>query len=164
MYGALLAAPLWAIAVAVKVVSVALPGRRPDWGRDLLCWSAGMAAAAAVITYTIGLGSVQWEASEAESGASSSPAVPCRSLPPGTLDRLAGHEPSYVPLGFDCLLDDGSVVAGSGPYTLLNAVAAAFALAAVLALITVGFVDEHRARSARRGGVPEGGSTGSLSA
>ncbi|WAL93279.1 hypothetical protein [Streptomyces sp. Je 1-369] len=166
MYGAMLAAPLWAIAVVVKLVSVALPGRRPDWARDLLGWSSGMAAVGAVITYAIGLGSVQWHASEAESGAGSSPAVPCRSLPPDALDRLAGHEPSYVPLGFDCLLDDGSVVAGSGSYTLLNAAAAAFALAAVVALIAVGFVDEYRARAARRRGVLEGEaeSTGELSA
>ncbi|MEW2391106.1 hypothetical protein AB0933_22415 [Streptomyces venezuelae] len=150
MYGALLAAPLWAVAVVVKLVSVALPGRRPGWGRDLLCWSAGMAAVGAVITYAIGLGTVQWNAGEAESGAGSSPAVPCRSLPPDALDRLAGHEPSYVPLGFDCLLDDGSVVAANGPYTSLNIAAAAFALAAVLALIAVGFLDEYRARSAPR--------------
>ncbi|MFD6432616.1 hypothetical protein [Streptomyces venezuelae] len=164
MYGALLAAPLWAIAVVVKLVSVALPGRRSDWARDLLRWSAGMAAAGAVITYTIGLGAVQWDASEAESGAGSSPADPCRSLPPDTLDRFAGHEPSYIPLGFDCLLNDGSVVAGSGPYTLLNTVAAAFALAAVLALIAVGFLDEYRARSGRRGDALGGGSAGGLSA
>ncbi|MGW7082039.1 hypothetical protein ACWGH2_00855 [Streptomyces sp. NPDC054871] len=146
MYGAMLAVPLWGIAVVVKLISVVLPGRRPDWPRDLLLWSAGMAAAAAVIAYTIGLGLVQWDASEAESGAGSSPAVPCRSLPPGTLDELAGHEPSYFPLGFDCLLDGGRVVEADGPYRLLNILAAAFALAAVLSALAVGFLDECRAR------------------
>ncbi|MFD5270910.1 hypothetical protein [Streptomyces sp. NPDC058335] len=152
MYGAMLAVPLWAIAVVVKLISVAVPGRRPDWARDLLRWSAAMAAAGAVIVYTIGLGLVQWDASEAESGAGSSPADPCRSLPPGTLDQLAGHEPSYFPLGFDCLLDGGRVVAASGPYTTLNALAAAFALAAVLSLLAVGFLDEYRARAEMRAG------------
>jgi len=152
MYGALLAVPLWAIAVVVKLVSVVIPGRRPDWARDLLRWSVGAAAAAAVIVYVIGLGLVQWDASEAESGAGSSPAVPCRSLPPGTLDQLAGHEPSYLPLGFDCLLDGGRVVEAGGPYSLLNALTVAFALAAVLSLLAVGFWDEYRARAASKAG------------
>ncbi|MEV0120629.1 hypothetical protein AB0I16_03585 [Streptomyces sp. NPDC050703] len=152
MYGALCAVPLWAIAVVLKLISVAAPGRRPDWARDLLRWSAGAAAAAAVIVYVIGLGLVQWDASEAESGAGSSPAVPCRSLPPGTLDGIAGHEPSYFPLGFDCLLDSGRTVAGSGPYDTLNALTAAFGLAAVLSLIAVGVLDEYRARAEKRPG------------
>ncbi|MFJ9041240.1 hypothetical protein ACIRF8_32345 [Streptomyces sp. NPDC102406] len=147
MYGAMLAAPLWAIAVVVKLISVVVPGRRPDWLRDLLRWSAGMTAAAAVIVYTIGLGLVQWDASEAESGAGSSPATPCRSLPPGVLQQLTGHEPSYFPLGFDCLLDGDRVVTADGPYTLLNALAAAFALAAVLSLLAVGVLDEYQARA-----------------
>lgn len=156
MYGALLAAPLWAVAVVIKAVSVILPGRRPDWVRDLVCWSAGMAAAGAVMTYAFGVGAIQGDVSEAESGAGSLPAVPCRSLPPDVLDRVAGHEPSYFPLGFDCLLDDGSVVAANGSYTVLNTVAAAFALAAVLALIAVGCMDEYRARTAGgRGGAGE---------
>ncbi|MEE4491419.1 hypothetical protein [Streptomyces sp. BE230] len=146
MYAALLAVPLWSMAVAVKLISAVLPGRRPNWARDLLRWSAGMAAVAAVIAYSIGLGSVQWDASEAESGAGSSPAAPCRSLPPGTLDRLAGYEPSYFPLGFDCLMDDGHAVAADDPYDLLNALTAAFALAAVLLVLSVGFRNEHRAR------------------
>ncbi|MFD9196351.1 hypothetical protein ACFWCA_50205 [Streptomyces phaeochromogenes] len=97
--------------------------------------------------YTIGLALVQWDASEAESGAGSSPAVPCGSLPPGALDQLAGHEPSYFPLGFNCLLDGGRVVAASGPYSLLNVLAAAFALAAVLSMLAAGILDEFRARA-----------------
>lgn len=150
MYGAGLAVPIWAVAVLVKLLSVALPGRRPDWLGDLLRWSAGMAAVAAVIVYTIGLGRVQWYASEAESGANSSPAEPCRSLPPGTLERLAGHEPSYFPLGFDCLLDGGRVVEASGPYSLLNTLTVAFGLAAVLLLVAVGYLGEYRARKVMR--------------
>lgn len=152
MYGAMLAAPLWATAVAVKLISVALPGRRADWSGDLLRWSAGMAAAAAVIVYAIGLGFVQWDASEAESGAGSSPAVPCRSLPPGTLGQLVGHEPSYVPLGFDCVLTGGRVVAADGPYGLLNVLTAAFALAAVLSLLAAGLLNEVRVRAKRKAG------------
>ncbi|MEU6841594.1 hypothetical protein ABZ930_06920 [Streptomyces sp. NPDC046716] len=150
MFGAVLAVPVWAVAVLVKLVSVVLPGRRPDWVRDLLRWCAAMAAAAAVLAYLIGLGSVQWDANEAESGAGSSPALPCRSLDPATLDHLAGHEPSYLPPGFDCVLDDGRVVAGTGAYTWLNTLTVAFALAAVVLVLAVGFLDEFRARAERR--------------
>ncbi|MFI7320304.1 hypothetical protein [Streptomyces venezuelae] len=169
MYAALFAAPLWAIAVVVKLVSVILPGRRPDWGRDLLRWCAGMAAAGVVITYAFGVGAIQAAVNEASSGASSLPATPCRSLPPGVLAQVAGHEPSYVPLGFDCLLTDGSVAAGDGDsYTSLNTMVVALALAAVLALIAVGCLDEHRARTGRRAGrggedPVEGEGTGGLS-
>ncbi|MEV5611531.1 hypothetical protein [Streptomyces sp. NPDC052225] len=147
MYGAFLAVPLWGVAVLVKLVSVALPGRRAAWGRDLLRWCAVMAAAAAVLVYVIGLGLVQWAATEAASGANSAPAEPCRHLGSETLGHLAGHEPSYLPLGFDCVLDDGTLVAGSGGYLGFNAVAAAFALTAVLLLIGMGFWDERRARA-----------------
>ncbi|WP_367038667.1 hypothetical protein [Streptomyces sp. Je 1-332] len=156
MYGAMFAVPLWVVTVAVKLISVLLPGRRPDWLRDLLLWSGGVGAAAAVIVYTYGMGLVQMDASEAESGAGSSPAVPCRSLPPGTLDQLAGHEPSYFPLGFDCLLESGRAVEAGGPYGLFNILAAGFALAAVLLLIAVGILDEYRARKGVTGAVPTG--------
>lgn len=150
MYGAFLAVPVWGVAMVVKLVSVALPGRRPDWAMDLLRWCAAMAAAAAVIVYVIGLGAVQWVAHEAESGAGSSPAEPCRSLDAATLDHLARGEPSYFPLGFDCVLDDGSVVAGSDSYLSLNALAAALVLTALLLVVGLGFVGELRARAAHR--------------
>lgn len=155
MYAAMLAAPLWAVAVVIKLLSVALPGRRPDWAGDLLRWIAGMAAVAAVIVYSFGIGALQWDTSEAESGAGSSPAAPCRSLPPGMLGQLTGHEASYVPLSFDCLLADGTVVA-AGSYGSLNALTAAFALAAVLALLAVGVRDGHRARAEAEETAPRG--------
>ncbi|MGW4674453.1 hypothetical protein [Streptomyces sp. NPDC004324] len=147
MYGALLAVPLWTVAVLVKGISVALPGRRPDWARDLALWCAAMAAAAAVIVYSIGLGSVEWDADAAESGASSSPAEPCRSLSADALDHLAGHEPSYFPLGFSCVLDDGSEVAGNGDYPWLNGLAAAFTLGAGALVIGVHLRDGLRTRA-----------------
>ncbi|MER5945775.1 hypothetical protein ABT127_06900 [Streptomyces sp. NPDC001904] len=149
MYGALLAVPVWAVAVLIKLVSVVLPGRRPDWARDLMLWCAAMAAAAALLVYVVGLGAVQWDAHEAESGAGSAPAEPCRSLAPAASAHLTGHEPSYLPLGFRCLLDDGSEIAGAGPYTWLNTLTVAFALAAVVLALAVGFRDEFRARAER---------------
>ncbi|MBO1330075.1 hypothetical protein [Streptomyces sp. VRA16 Mangrove soil] len=147
MYGAFLAVPVWAVAVLVKLASVVLPGRRPDWGRNLLLWSAAMAAAATVIVYVIGLGAVQLAASEAESGAGSAPAEPCRVLAPDVLDRLATYRPSYLPLGFDCVLDDGTVAAGGGGYGWFNGIAAACAAAGAGLAVGVGFLDERRARA-----------------
>lgn len=151
MYAAVLAAPLWLIAVVAKLLSVALPGRRPDWGRDLLRWCAAAMAVAATLVYAIGLGTVQSDAHDAESGAGSAPAKPCRSLAPELLDQLASHEPRYLPLGFDCVLSDGTVVAGTGGYDWCNALTAGCAVAAVLLLIATGFLDELRARAAVRG-------------
>ncbi|MER7661937.1 hypothetical protein [Streptomyces sp. NPDC096193] len=72
--------------------------------------------------------------------------------PPGTLDQLAGHEPSYIPLGFECLLEDGRIVAADGPYSVLNLLTAAFTLAAVLSLLVVGFLDEYRVRAEMKAG------------
>lgn len=75
---ALFASPLWCVAVVVKLVSVALPGRRPDWGVHLLRWSAGMAVAAAVGCSLLSSGAVAFAEHESRSGADSSPAPACR--------------------------------------------------------------------------------------
>ncbi|MFE5195975.1 hypothetical protein ACFQ93_19950 [Streptomyces sp. NPDC056601] len=125
---ALLAIPVWIVAVVVKFVSVALPGRRADWSRDLLRWCAAMAAAAAVGLYVLGLGAVQLSAHESESGASSSPAPSCRDadVDDSTLQHLVGHRASYVPLRFDCVLDDGTTYPSSHGYAWLNGLTAAF--------------------------------------
>lgn len=75
---ALFASPLWCIAVLVKLVSAALPGRRPDRAAHLLRWSAGMAVAAAVGCYLLSSGAVAFAEHESRSGADSSPAPACR--------------------------------------------------------------------------------------
>lgn len=143
---ALLASPLWLMAVVVKLLSVALPGRRPDWALDLLRWCAVMAAVAAVGLYLIGLGAVDFAANESESGTDSAPSPSCRPVPPGR--HLAGYRPSHLPLGFDCVLDDGTTYSGSAFYPWMNALVAAFGLGAAALMVAWGFATERRARAA----------------
>ena len=147
---ALLATPVWIIAVVVKLLSVALPGRRADWSLDLLRWCAAMAAAAAVGLYAIGLGAVQLAEHESQSGADSSPAVSCRDVETSTLEHLVGSRPSYVPLGFDCVLDDGTTYPSSSGYAWVNGLSVGFGLGAVVLAVAGGYVVERRAGDGRR--------------
>ncbi|MEU3415547.1 hypothetical protein ABZ760_30575 [Streptomyces sp. NPDC006658] len=130
LYPALLAVPVWGIAVIVKLLSAALPGRRPDWRPDLLRWSARMALLGAVVLYVLGAGGVALSVHESSSGADSTPAHECRDdFPPGV---LVGQTASYVPLRFDCVLADGSTRSSSPAYLWLNAGVAGLGLAAVV--------------------------------
>ncbi|MFF1356156.1 hypothetical protein [Streptomyces sp. NPDC058297] len=151
---ALLALPVWIVVVVIKLISVALPGRRVDWKMDLLRWGAAMAAAAAVVLYVLGLGGVQLSEHQSESGADSSPAPACRDadVDGSTLRHLVGHRASYVPLAFDCVLDDGRTYSSSsGYYAWLNGLTATFGVGAGALVVTAGFVSERRAQLA---GVP----------
>ncbi|MFI9586768.1 hypothetical protein ACIHCQ_34185 [Streptomyces sp. NPDC052236] len=147
MYPALFAVPVWLIAVAVKLISVALPGRRTDWSVDLLRWCVGMAAAAAVGLCVLGLGMVQFEEHDSQSGADSTPSHSCRDVPPSTMEHLFGQQPSYLPLGFDCVLDDGTTYPSSDIYAWMNALIVGFGVGAVVLAVAGGFVAERRARA-----------------
>ncbi|MEU7135794.1 hypothetical protein [Streptomyces sp. NPDC046261] len=131
-FAALLAAPVWAIAVVVKLLSVVLPGRRPDWGVRLLRWGAGMAAAAAAIFLIMALGAVELSDNESRSGADSSPAPACRDAAPHLVEHLVGHRASYLPPAFDCVLDDGTTYPSSESYVWLNGLVVTCAVASVL--------------------------------
>lgn len=111
---ALLAAPVWAIAVVVKLLSVVLRGRRPDRRVGLLRWGAGMAAAAGIILLAMALGAVEMSDHESRSGTDSSPAPACRDAAPHLVEHLVGHRASYLPPSFDCVLDDGTTYPSSG--------------------------------------------------
>jgi hypothetical protein len=129
LFPALLAIPAWVIAVLVKLLSVAMPGRRPDWRSDLVRWSAWMAGCAAVVLYLLGAGEVAISVHESSSGADSTPAHECRDdFPPGV---LVGQTASWVPLRFDCVLADGSTHPSSPGYFWLNACVVGLGLAAV---------------------------------
>jgi hypothetical protein len=145
--GALLASPVWLVAVGIKFISVALPGRRTDWSVNLLRWCAAMAAIAAAGLYVMGLGAVQLSAHESESGADSSPSPSCREAEPSTLDHLTGYRPSYLPLGFDCVLDDGTTYPSSDGYARMNALIVGFGVGAAVLAVTGGLVAERRARA-----------------
>ncbi|MEU6592286.1 hypothetical protein ABZ923_24175 [Streptomyces sp. NPDC046881] len=131
-----LAVPVWMIAVIGKLVSVALPGRRPDWRPDLLRWSAWMAGWAAVMLYLLGAGSVAFSVHDSSSGADSTPAQECRDdFPPGV---LVGQRASFVPLRFDCVLADGSTHPSSPLYFWANTCVVALALAAAALRVGAG--------------------------
>ncbi|MFG2476320.1 hypothetical protein [Streptomyces fagopyri] len=150
---ALLAAPLWAIALVVMLLSVALPGRRPDGGVRLLRWGAAMTAAAAVLLLLMGLGAVELSDNESRSGADSSPAPACRDAAPHLGEHLVGHRASYLPPAFDCVLDDGTTYPSSEGYAWLNGSVVTCAVASVL--LALGAVYTTDRRSARRMRVPD---------
>ncbi|MEV5383476.1 hypothetical protein [Streptomyces sp. NPDC052721] len=142
LFPAVVAVPAWVIAVLVKVLSVAMPGRRPDWRFDLVRWSAWMAGWAAVVLYFLGAGSVALSVHESSSGADSTPAHECRDdFPPGV---LVGQEASWVPLRFDCVLADGSTRPSSPGYFWVNTGVAGLGLAAVTLGILAGAICERR--------------------
>ncbi|MFJ8006693.1 hypothetical protein [Streptomyces fagopyri] len=150
---ALLATPIWAIAVVVMLLSVALPGRRPDWGVRTLRWGAAMTAAAAVLLLFMGLGAVEQSDNESRSGADSSPAPACRDAAPHLQEHLVGRRASYLPPVFDCVLDDGTTYPSSEGYAWLNGLVVTFAVASVL--LAMGAVYTTDRQSARRIRVPD---------
>ncbi|WP_171114064.1 MULTISPECIES: hypothetical protein [unclassified Streptomyces] len=131
-FAALFAAPVWVIAVVVKLLSVVLPGRRSDWGVRLVRWGAGMSAAGAVMLLVMALGAVELSDHESRSGTDSSPAPACRDASPHLVERLVGHRASYLPPAFDCVLDDGTTYPSSESYVWLNGLAVTCAAASVL--------------------------------
>jgi hypothetical protein len=154
-FALMLASPVWCIAVVVKLISVALPGRRPDWGGHLLRWSAGMAAAAAVGVYFLAAGAVQFSEHESQSGTDSSPAPACRDgVARDTVRHLVGHRASYVPPGFDCVLDDGTTYASSSGYAWMNTLVVVFSVAAAAFAVAGRYAAERRARAPGAAGEP----------
>lgn len=143
-FAALIASPFWLLAVVVKLISAALPGRRTARGVHLMRWCAAMAAVAAVGIYVMGLGAVQFATNEAESGANSSPAPACRATAPGNVEDLSGHRPSYLPLRFDCVLDDGTTYPSSSSYGWLNVLTIGFGASAVVLVAAGRLAAEHR--------------------
>lgn len=150
-FAALFAAPVWGIAVVVKLLSVVLPGRRSDGGVRLLRWGAGMAAAGAVMLLVMALGAVQLSDHESRSGTDSSPAPACRDASPHLVERLVGHRASYLPPAFDCVLEDGTTYPSSESYVWLNGLAATGAAASVLLAMGARYTTKRQA--ARQRGV-----------
>ncbi|MET7369464.1 hypothetical protein ABZS61_27105 [Streptomyces sp. NPDC005566] len=151
VFPAILAGPVWLIAVLVKLISVCLPGRRADWSVDLLRWCAGMSVAAVVGLCAWGVGTVQLLTHESESGANSSPSPACREALPTAVENISGYRPSYVPLGFDCVLNDGTTYPSSSGYAWANALIVGFGVSAVVLVVAAGHA---RARRAPGAGAP----------
>ncbi|WP_432136500.1 MULTISPECIES: hypothetical protein [unclassified Streptomyces] len=147
---ALLGLVVIAVALVVKLASAALPGRRPDWAVDLLRWVAGLGVAAGVCLYLVGVGAVSLVDHESKSGADSSPSQECRDVPSETRKHLVGSRPSYLPLAFDCVLDDGSTYPSDGSYTWFNRLSAGCLVGGAASLVAGGFVTERRERRRAR--------------
>ncbi|MEU5535461.1 hypothetical protein [Streptomyces sp. NPDC020362] len=146
---AVFAVPVWLIAVAVKLLSVAAPGRRPDWRSDLLRWSAWMTGSGAVILYLLGAGAVAFAVHDSSSGADSTPSHDCRD--DYRADHLVGQTASWLPLRFDCVLDDGGTYPSSPAYFWINTLVTVLGLATIALVVAQGYAAERRARASAGG-------------
>ncbi|MFF5606885.1 hypothetical protein ACFY65_10960 [Streptomyces cellulosae] len=151
-FAALVATPVWAVAVVIRLLSVVLPGRRPDWGVPLLRWGAGMAAAAAVMLLVMALGAVQLSDHESRSGTDSFPPPACRDAAPHLVEQIVGHRASYLPPAFDCVLENGTRYPGP-QYGWLNGLAVTCVV--VSALLAAGARCATRRRTTRQVRVPD---------
>lgn len=87
--------------------------------------------------YCLGFSAVLTSALEFNDGANSVPAPACReSLPPDAASELSHHRYSYLPLRFDCVLEDGTTYASDPGYVWMNRTA--LSLAACAGVLAVG--------------------------
>ncbi|MDG9723088.1 MULTISPECIES: hypothetical protein [unclassified Streptomyces] len=148
------ACAIGALIALVSVVAVALPGRPEPWPVHLMRRAAGTAAAAAAAVYSLGFTAVLVSASEADGGANSSPTSACReSLSPEPGSELSHHRHSYLPLRFDCVLEDGTTYSSDPDYVWMNWTALPLAASAVLLAVGAAPVAGRLSR-AERGGLP----------
>ncbi|MER6976689.1 hypothetical protein [Streptomyces carpinensis] len=129
------------------VLSIALPGRPQPWAVPLMQRGALMTGSAAAAVYAWGFFVVALSEHEFGNGADSIPAPACRDgFPRETVQRLSHHRPSYLPLRFDCVLDDGTTYSSDPSYAWLNGTSLALALSALALVIGAGYVTEFGTR------------------
>ncbi|GAA2444035.1 hypothetical protein [Streptomyces glaucus] len=142
---------LGALTALMGVVAMAFPGRPRPWPAHLLRRSAWLAAASAAAVYSLGLSGVlaaEWAVGD---GADSTPAPACRDgFAPATVQGLSHHRASYLPLGFDCVREDGSTYTSDPDYAWMNRTSAVLALSAAALAVGAGCAAELRARAAAR--------------
>ncbi|MFI2720507.1 hypothetical protein ACH5AI_29910 [Streptomyces collinus] len=128
-----MACAVGALVARAGVVAMALPGRPEPWPVHLLRRAAATAAWAAAAVYSLGFFSVLVSESDVNDGANSVPAPACRDgFDPATTQGLSHHRPSYLPLRFDCVREDGSVYSSDAAYGWMNGASASLALSAAL--------------------------------
>ncbi|MGV9855607.1 hypothetical protein ACWDWU_43695 [Streptomyces sp. NPDC003442] len=136
-----------ALIALIGVIAMALPGRPQPWPVHLMRRGAWLAAAAAASVYALGLFAVLASEQEFNNGADSVPAPACREgFDPDTVQHLSHHRSSYLPLRFDCVLDDGTAYSSDPRYAWMNWAALLLALSAAVLAIGAGYVTELRAR------------------
>nr|WP_236055546.1 hypothetical protein [Streptomyces sabulosicollis] len=140
-----------ALIALVGVIAMALPGRPQPWPVHLMRRGACLAAAAAASIYTLGLFAVLTSELEFNDGADSVPAPACRQgFDTDTVQHLSHHRSSYLPLRFDCVLDDGTAYSSDPRYAWMNWATLLLALSAALLAIGAAYVTELHARKHTR--------------
>lgn len=138
-----------ALIAAAGVVAMALPGRPEPWPVHLLHRAAGMAACAAASVYSLGFFAVLTADVAVGDGANSVPTPVCHDgFDEETVRSFSHARSSYLPLGFDCVRDDGTAYSSDADYVWMNWVTLSLALCAVLLAVGAGHVGEFRARRA----------------
>ncbi|WP_445526331.1 hypothetical protein [Streptomyces cyslabdanicus] len=136
-----------ALIALVRALVMALPGRPRPWPAHLMRRAALTVGLAAAAIYALGLLDVALSEHEFGNGADSVPAPACRDGFDSEIRRhLTHHQPSYLPLGFDCFLDDGTVYSSNPNYGWMNWTSMSLALSG--ALLAVGarhLTDDRRA-------------------
>ncbi|WP_112467651.1 hypothetical protein [Streptomyces triticisoli] len=142
-----LACAVAAVVALFGVLAVVLPGRPQPWPVHLTRRTALLAGLSAAAVYTRGLSVVAWSEHQYNNGANSVPAPACRDgFPEETVQHLSHHQSSYLPLRFDCVLDDGTVYSSNPGYVWMNWTSLSLALSCALLVIGMGRLAELRAR------------------
>ncbi|MGW2894451.1 hypothetical protein ACWDAO_07355 [Streptomyces sp. NPDC001212] len=120
------------IALAGTLV-MALPGRPLPWPVHLMRRAAPAAGLAAAAVYSLGFFDIAVSEHEFGDGADSVPAPACRDGFGSEVRRhLTHHQSSYLPLRFDCFLDDGTFYPSNPDYGWMNWASLSLALSGVL--------------------------------
>ncbi|MEL3945463.1 hypothetical protein [Streptomyces alboflavus] len=138
-----------ALIAAAGVAAMALPGRPEPWPVHLLRRAAAMAACAAASVYSLGFFAVLMADVAVGDGANSVPGPVCQDgFDEDTVRGLSHGRASYLPLGYDCVRDDGTAYSSSPDYVWMNWATSALALCAVVLAVGAGHVAQARARRA----------------
>ncbi|KUF15043.1 hypothetical protein [Streptomyces silvensis] len=115
-----------------SLLAVALPGRPQMWTIHLMRRSALLLSCVAATVYFMGMFWLEVAVNESLSGTDSAPSPSCRQDAPVAIEHISGYEVRYLPLRFECFLDNGASYASSEFPTWLTALPAVLAPAAAL--------------------------------
>ncbi|MHC0431422.1 hypothetical protein ACX6XY_14685 [Streptomyces sp. O3] len=133
------------LAALVALLAMLLPNRRQPWPLSLLRRAALLVGCLGAALYAVCVMWLGMAVSESTHGASSSPSPSCRGNAPVPLERVVDYEVWYVPLGFDCVLDDGTTYPSGEIADWYNGIIALCAVAVVLLLVGAHQVRERYA-------------------
>lgn len=132
LLAALLAGPITAAILAVRGFG-AVRKNRGNPRRGWLRMAALLAGSGAVSVYVWGMLHVTWAVMEAEDGGTgSSPLIPCREAGVPIIDHVRGYDVDFIPLRFQCQLDDGTAYTTSDVAAYVTPAAALLGLTAVI--------------------------------